>query len=260
MIQTRRSGAIATLTIRRAEKKNAFNQTMWRSLLAHCQRISAEVAADPRSAPRVLLLEGQPDAFCAGADIEEMQALMRDAAVRAANNVVVAQAQLALEHLPIPTLAVIDGACVGGGFGIAAACDFRIGSTRSLFAITPAKLGLLYSVEDTRRVVALLGPTRAKRLLLRSERLDAATALQWGVLDALVEPDALAATAAAWAAQLAAQSSTSLAGIKATISLVEGNPSLNEAQVRAAFDAAFAGPDFAEGTAAFLARRTPDFG
>jgi enoyl-CoA hydratase len=259
MIDYSRSGAVATLTISRAEEKNAFNEAMWRSLLRHCQDLAAAWAADRKSAPRVLLLQGQPGVFCAGADIQEMQTMMLNAAALAANNLVVAQAQLALEHLPLPTLAVVDGPCFGGGFGIAAACDFRIGSTRSLFAITPARLGLLYSIEDTRRVVALLGPTRAKRLLLRSERLDAATALQWGVLDALVEPEALAAKAQEWAAQLAAQSSTSLAGIKATVSLIEGNPSMNEAQVRAAFDAAFAGADFAEGTAAFLARRAPEF-
>jgi enoyl-CoA hydratase len=260
MLEYSRHGAIATLTVRRAEKKNAFNEAMWRSLLVHCQRMAAETVAEPASAPRVLLLQGQPGAFCAGADIEEMQTLMKDAAVMAANNVTVAQAQLALEHLPLPTLAVIDGPCFGGGFGIAAACDFRLGSTRSLFAITPAKLGLLYSLEDTRRVVALLGPTRAKRLLMRSERLDAPTALHWGVLDALVEPDALAATANEWATQLATQSRTSLAGIKATVAFIEGNPSQREPELRAAFDAAFAGADFAEGTAAFLAKRTPDFG
>lgn len=264
MLDYTRDGAIATLTIRRAEKKNAFNMAMWRSLLAHCQRIAAEsvaerVVAEPAGAPRVLLLQGQPGAFCAGADIEEMQTLIQDAAGMAANNAVVAQAQLALEQLPLATIAVVDGPCFGGGFGVAAACDFRIGSTRSLFAITPARLGLVYSLEDTRRVVALLGPTRAKRLLMRSERLDAATALQWGVLDALVEPGALADTSREWAQQLAAQSRTSLTGIKATVALIEGNPSMNEPQLRAAFDAAFAGTDFAEGTAAFLARRAPRF-
>jgi enoyl-CoA hydratase len=94
---------------------------------------------------------------------------------------------------------------------------------------------------------------------MRSERLDAATALHWGVLDALVEADALAATAAEWAQQLVAQSRTSIAGIKATVALIEGNPGMTEAQLRAAFDAAFAGADFAEGTAAFLARRPPKF-
>jgi len=184
---------------------------------------------------------------------------VQDAAALAANNRIVAQAQLALERLPLPTLAVIDGPCFGGGFGLAAACDFRLGSTRSRFAITPARLGLLYSIEDTRRVVALVGDARARRLLMRSERLDAAQALAWGVLDALVEPDALEATAQEWARGLAAQSATSMAGIKATLGWCSGRGAATEAEVRQAFYAAFNGPDFAEGAQAFLARREPKF-
>ena len=259
MLEFSRQGATAVLTVSRAEKKNAFTEVMWRGLLSHCQQLAALVQHEPRSAPRVLLLQGQPGAFCAGADIEEMHTLVHDAQSLAANNAVVKQAQLALENLPMPTVAVIDGPCFGGGFGIAAACDFRLGSTRSQFAITPARLGLLYSLEDTRRVVALVGAARAKRLLMRSERLDAATALAWGVLDELLAPELLPAAATRWAAELAALSATSMAGIKATIGLIGGYGQADEAQVRAAFDAAFTGPDFAEGTAAFLQRRAPRF-
>ena len=259
MIELTRQGATAVLTVRRAEKKNAFTEAMWRGLLMHCQQLAAELQNASSQAPRVLLLQGQPGVFCAGADIEEMQSLVNDAQKLAVNNAVVKQAQLALENLPLPTVAVIDGPCFGGGFGIAAACDFRIGSTRCLFAITPARLGLLYSLEDTRRVVALVGVPRAKRLLMRAERLDARTALAWGVLDELVAPEMLAATAQRWAEELAAQSATSQAGIKATIGLITGNGHLDEPQVRAAFDAAFKGRDFAEGTAAFLQRRAPKF-
>jgi enoyl-CoA hydratase len=109
MLDYHREGAVATLSIRRAEKKNAFNETMWRSLLSHCQGIAAETVTDHHAAPRVLLLQGQPGAFCAGADIEEMQTLMQNSAALAANNAVVAQAQLALEQLPLATIAVIDG-------------------------------------------------------------------------------------------------------------------------------------------------------
>ncbi len=257
MLELHSDGLLARLTIRRPEKKNAMSEAMWRALGEHCAAIGERIAQG--GGPRVLLVQGDGGAFCAGADIDEMTELVRDAACMAANNHTVAQAQLALERLPLPTIALIDGACFGGGFGIAAACDFRIGTPRSLFAITPARLGLLYSVEDTRRVVALVGAARAKRLLMRSERLDADTALRWGVLDALVESAELGATAQRWADELTAQSATSLAGIKATIGLITGNGALAEAQVREAFDAAFKGADFAEGAAAFVAKRAPRF-
>lgn len=259
MIDLHIDGPQATLHIRRAAKMNALDAAMWQQLLGHCQALAQQIQQAPAAAPRVLLLRGEPGAFCAGADIDEMSTLVQDAAALAANNRTVTQAQQALEQLPLPTLAVIDGPCVGGGFGLAAACDFRLGSTRSRFAITPAKLGLLYSLEDTRRVVALVGDTRARRLLMRGERLDAAQALAWGVLDALVEPAALQATAQDWAHGLAAQSATSMAGIKATLGHLSGRGAADEAAVRGAFDAAFTGADFVEGAQAFLARREPRF-
>ncbi len=257
MIEFTREGPLARLSVQRAEKKNAFTEAMWRKLHEACATLAAE--QDHPDAARVLILQGQPGAFCAGADIEELTGMLQKPAVLAANNAIVAQAQQALQRLPLPTLALIDGPCFGGGFGIAAACDFRIGTPRSSFAVTPARLGLLYSVEDTRRLLGLLGPSRTRRLLLRGERLDAATALSWGVLDTVVESDALAATGAQWAADLATQSPTSMAGIKATLGLLGGYGETDEAQVRATFDAAFTGPDFAEGAAAFLQRRAPRF-
>lgn len=258
MIDLKFDGLLATLHIRRAAKMNALDSAMWQQLLGHCQTLARRLVA-AADAPRVLLLRGEPGAFCAGADIGEMSVLVQDAAALAASNRIVAQAQQALEQLPLPTVAVIDGPCFGGGFGLAAACDFRIGSSRSRFAITPARLGLLYSIEDTRRVVALVGDTRARRLLMRSERLDATQALAWGVLDALVEPELLDTTAQAWAEGLAAQSPTSMAGIKATLGWLSGRGAASQAQVRESFDAAFTGADFAEGAQAFLGRREPRF-
>ncbi len=265
MIDYQQNGAIARLTVNRADKKNAFTAAMWRELLGHCQAVQAALARGTADAPRVLLLQGQPGVFCAGADLQEMTLLVQDPEALAANNAVVTQAQLALENLPLPTLAVVDGPCFGGGFGLAAACDFRIGSTRSRYAITPARLGLVYSLEDTRRVLRLLGDARTRLMLLRSLQLDAATALQWGVLDAVFEPAELAAAATARAHELALQSPTSMAGIKATLACLAHpcTPAVDAARAqaiaRAACDAAFTGPDFAEGAAAFLARRPPNF-
>ena len=259
MIELWQDGSVAHLAVRRAEKKYAFTQAMWQALRGHCQDIAAACTAGRPDAPRVLVLQGEPGTFCAGADIEELTALIRDPAALLANNEVVASAQVALERLPVATLAVIDGPCFGGGFGLAAACDFRIGSDRSVFAVTPAKLGLLYSLEDTRRLVRLVGDARTRRLLLRGERLDAHTALQWGVLDAVFEPDSLASAAASRVAELALQSRTSMAGIKATLAMLSGAGNATEAELSLAFAVAFQGPDFAEGAAAFLQRRAARF-
>jgi enoyl-CoA hydratase/carnithine racemase len=259
MIEVIRQQGLVRLTLRRAEKKNALTLAMWRELHQCFLQLTAEHQAGGEAAPLALLLAGEAGAFCAGADIKELTVLLRDPAAMAANNALVAAAQLALERLPLPTLAMIDGPCFGGGFGLAAACDFRIGSTRSSFAITPAKLGLLYSIEDSRRLVGLLGAAKTRRLLMRGEQLDAATAASWGVLDALVEPDQLEATASAWLADLLQQSPTSMTGIKATLGLLSGNGAASETQVRAAFEQAFSGADFFEGAEAFLQRRKANF-
>lgn len=259
MIETRRQDATVWLTLRRAQKKNAMTEAMWGQLLQALADVAQEHLRSGGRAPRALVLAGEPGAFCAGADIAELTEMLRTPAAMAANNALVAQAQLALEQLPVPTLALIDGPCFGGGFGLAAACDFRIASRRASFAITPARLGLLYSIEDTRRVVRLLGDTRARRLLLRGAPLDAATARDWGMLDALAEPEQLPALAQAWVDDICAQSPASMAGIKATLARVGRAGRHSEAEVRAAFDAAFDGADFAEGAAAFLARRPARF-
>lgn len=263
MIEWMQDGPVARMVVNRPLKKNAFDQAMWQSLLQHCEQLRhrAEAPAAGSDTPRVLLLQGQPGAFCAGADIGELQQLLAEAdpAAMAASNAVVSQAQAALAALPMPTVAVIDGPCFGGGFGLAAACDFRLGSDRARFGITPSRLGLLYGLADTRRLATLVGHARARRLLLRTEMLDAPTALDWGVLDACVPADALADLAQGWAQHLAAQSRVSMAGIKATLAHLAGEPGDTPQSLQQRFDAAFDNADFAEGAAAFLERRAPRF-
>jgi enoyl-CoA hydratase/carnithine racemase len=261
MLELTVQAGVATLAIRRAEKKNAFTTAMWAALGEHCAALAASAAAREPGAARVLLLQGEPGAFCAGADIEEMSTLVADAAALAENNRIVMQAQLALERLPLPTIALIDGPCFGGGFGIAAACDFRLGTARAQFAVTPARLGLLYSRPDAARLVRLVGDARARRLLLRGERIDADTALAWGVLDELLHDSAaLHSTATQWATELAQASRTAMAGLKATLAELADPHEAEAEAVRRLYDAAFTGPDFAEGAAAFLAKRAPRFG
>ena len=253
MIDLTLDGPIARLAIRRPHKRNAMTLAMWEQLLAHCQAL----ASSPGT--RVVVVRGEGGAFCAGADIEEMARIAQDPGALRAQHALICRAQLALEGLPMATIAAVDGPCFGGGFGIAAACDFRLATPHSEFAITPARLGIVYSVEDTRRVVAMVGIARARRLLLRSERLIAREALAWGVVDRVVEPEALDGELERWGGQLVLQSPTSVAGMKATLGWLSGNGTRDEVQVRALADAAFDSADFAEGTAAFLQGRAPRF-
>ncbi len=252
-------GPVARLHIRRAGKKNALDAAMWRALRTHCEAVTEACTEGAPDAPRVLCLQGEPGIFCAGADIEELRRLLAEPAAMASHQAGIEAAELALEHLPLPTVAVIDGPCYGGGFGLAAACDFRIASTRAGFAVTPAKLGLLYSVTDTRRLLRVLGDHATRRLLMRSERLEAETARAWGFIDELVAPEALADTAARWCDEFASASRTSMTGTKRVLRAVASGDAALLAQAERAFHEAFAGADFAEGAAAFLERRATRF-
>jgi enoyl-CoA hydratase len=245
-----RSGRVLTVRIQRTARRNALAAADWAALAA--------AFADVGDA-RVLVLAGVPGAFSAGADIDELGELLREPARFVAHNALVQGTQLALERLPIPTIAAIDGACVGGGLGLALACDFRLATGRARFAITPTRLGLVYSPDDTRRLVAAVGAARAKALLFTGRMLDAAEADSFGLLSQRVADDGLDDAVAALAASLASMSSTALAGIKRVVAHVAGDPAVDAAAARRAFDDSFHSADFAEGARAFLARRPPQF-
>ena len=147
---------------------------------------------------------------------------------------------------------------MGGGCGIAMACDLRIASPRARMGITPAKLGLVYPLHDTRLLVELVGPAQARRLLFSAMLIDAAEALRIGLVQ--VVTDDLMATVADFTANVVAQSPASQRASKAIIQrIIEGTHD-DDTTSTAGFDAAFTGADFNEGVAAFLQKRKPVFG
>lgn len=246
-------GRVARIGIHRPDKRNALANRHWDALEAALEAVA-------RAAVDVMVLSGVPGAFSAGADIEELGGLLATPGAFVASNALVQRTQLALQRLPQTTVAVIDGACVGGGLGLALACDLRLASSRSRFAITPAKLGLVYSADDSRRLVHAVGMARARELLLSGRVVDADTAAGWGLVHRVVAADALAAAEAEWLDGLRATSGQARRGIKAVLAHLAGDPSVDADAADAAFADAFTSSDFAEGAAAFLARRAPSFG
>ena len=248
------NGAIAHITIARAQKYNALTSAMWQEILDHCQHLANEVK------PKVVIISAEGDkAFCAGADIVELTETIQSSSALIKNNELVQKAQQAIENLPCATIAQINGTCLGGGLGIALSCDFRVSADHATFAITPAKLGLLYSVEDTRRVVNTLGVARAKQLLFLGQKINAERAEQWGLVNQVVPLAELTKATEQLAEQLLAASSQSIAGIKSTIGFLTRANSLSETDIRPLFNQAFKSDDFAEGSQAFLDKRTPEF-
>ncbi|WP_296719907.1 enoyl-CoA hydratase/isomerase family protein [Erythrobacter sp.] len=244
-----REGAVARLLIDRADKRNAFDMAMWQALPA----LVAEAVADPAAKVLELRAADPGAAFCAGADIRELLANKDDAAWRAANQAAINRAQYELARADIPTIAFVEGDCVGGGCGIAMACDIRVAAPAARFGITPAKLGLVYPLHDVKLLVDLVGPGQAKRMLFTGELLGADEAQQIGLVEIVGDSsDALTA-------QIAAASGSSARAIKDFVRRVLDGQVADDAETLAVFAAAFTTPDFAEGTAAFVEKRKPEF-
>jgi enoyl-CoA hydratase/carnithine racemase len=228
-LRLERDGAIGRLLIDRPEKRNALNQEMWERfpvLIAHAM-------AD--RAIRVLVVQSStPGMFCAGADIGEL--IAHD-----------------LARAGKPTIAFIDGDCVGGGCGIAMACDIRVATPQARFGITPANLGLVYPLHDTKLLVDLVGPGQAKRMLYSAQLIGAEEAQRIGLVEEIDEsPNALANL-------IAAKSAHSTHEMKLMIRRVLDGQCDDDAETKRIFAEAFTKPDFTEGTTAFVEKRKPEF-
>ncbi|MFN3945123.1 MAG: enoyl-CoA hydratase-related protein [Allosphingosinicella sp.] len=245
------SGPIARLLIDRAEKKNSFTQEMWEKL----PDLIAEAMADPRV--HVLVLQAAaPGAFSAGADIAEFGAHAQDPDWRARNQAAIRRAQHDLARAEKPTIALIEGVCVGGGCGLAIACDLRVAGPAARFGITPARLGLVYSLHDTKLLVDLVGPAQAKRILFTGDLLPAEEAARIGLVDILAQDPA---EAEALAAAIAAASPHSVRASKKIVRRILDGQAEDDDDTLGQFAAAFDGEDYREGVAAFLAKRSPTF-
>jgi len=251
-IRLEKRGAVAHLLIDRAAKRNAFTQEMWEVLPQRLGEAMADAAVRA-----VILRSAEAGAFCAGADIAEFGAGALDPAWRARNQDAIRRAEYELARAEKPVIAAVDGDCVGGGCGLAIACDLRVASPRARFGITPAKLGLVYSLHDTKLLVDLVGPAQAKRILFTAQLLGAEEAQRIGLIE-IVDGDPVAA-AEALAGTVATASSFSVRNTKKMVRRILDGQSDDDAETRALFDAAFSGEDFAEGVAAFLEKRKARF-
>lgn len=245
-------GAVARLRFARPAKKNAVTYDMWAAI----PDFVAQVEADPGT--RVLRLEGMGADFSAGADISEFGELRSSAAGAARYDAVVEAAVRALDEMTKPSIAVIGGNCVGGGCQLAVACDFRFARPDARFGITPAKLGIVYDFHSTRSLVELVGPAHARYLLLSAELVHAARAAEIGLVNGVT--DDLDRHVEEFVATLCSRSQTSVRGMNRIIGRILDGQRETDAEVERIRSEAIHGADYAEGVAAFLERRKPDFG
>jgi enoyl-CoA hydratase len=245
-------GAIAHLRISRPERRNALNHQALDELHDGVRRAAAGEL-------RALVVTGDEDQFCAGADLKELEDLAFTRALRAALD--------DLAALPFPTIAGVAGACMGLGTQLALSCDLRLATPDARFAVPVAKLGLMVDHWTVQRLALLAGHSTARWMLLTAEPVTAADAHRVGLVHRLVDPGDAGPGAAVLAAadDLAERISTlaplSLAGSKLGLDLLErpGDEVDAEGRYLAAFEAAWASDDLVEGRRAFGERRAPEF-
>ena len=241
MIRVDRDGHVAIITLNRPAARNALPVSGWRALA----EAAAEIAA---SDARVVILRSDvPVIFSAGADIGEFQSFEGDDATQF--RLAMRAGIEAVAALPMPVLALIDGGCFGAAIALVLACDLRVAGDGAQFASTPAKLGIGYPREDVARLIAQIGKGNAARMLFTGEIVDAGDAHEIGLVELRwEEPEPLAR---AFADRIAANAPEAMKLLKRTLA-DPSDPALD-----AQFDACFAGPEFAEGVAAFRERRRP---
>lgn len=245
-ILCRRDGFIATVTLCNPGKLNAVDYAMWQSLAT----TFAELAADPEL--RCVVLRGDGEAFAAGGDLEEFLTLRStvDQALHY-HDEIVATALQAIRDCPIPTVAAIRGACVGGGLEIAGCCDLRLASQSSRFGAPINRLGFSMYPGEMEALLELVGAATLLEILLEGRILGAEEALQKGLVTRLVADSELDAEVAACVGRIAAGAPLVARWHKQWIRRLQQGHALS-AEEKAASFAFLDTEDYRNGLSAFL--------
>lgn len=203
MIRLEKDGGLWRAVIAREAKANSLTRDMLTELAGIAEAAGREQA-------RAFVLTGEGKVFSAGADLDEARAGL-------ATDPVWERLSAAIAGLPCLTVAALNGTLAGGAFGMVLACDLRIAVEGAKFFYPVMKLGFLPQPSDPARLAALVGPARAKMILMAGQKIGTDEALAWGLVDRIVEPGALAATVGALAADTLGATAEHVAGIKALL-------------------------------------------
>jgi enoyl-CoA hydratase/carnithine racemase len=249
-----RDGGVATVELRRPDKHNAISFAMWHAFGRLMPLLAEDDDVD------VVVLRGTPGGpFSAGADIAEFTTLRSDPEGARRYGEAVEAGEQALIRFPKPTVALVEGFAIGGGTQLAVACDLRVCERGSRFGVTPAKLGIVYALGSTARLVEVVGPAWARWILLTGDLVDAETALRIGLVHEVVEPGQVEARALQLAATMSSRARVSLEGGKAMVDRAVAGRLAEDDEVRALYARSWGSAEYAEGVAAFLSKRAPDF-
>jgi enoyl-CoA hydratase len=246
---------VAWMVLRNSDRLNAIRLEMWREI----PRIVADLGADPTV--RLVAMRGDgTEAFASGADVSEFETHRRDAGSAVAYERIAAAAFSALTALEKPLLAVIRGACMGGGLALAVSADLRVAADDAQFALPAARLGLGYHYSGVERLVRLVGPSAACEIFFTARRYSAAEALRIGLVNQVVPKADLEAFTSRYAGAIAANAPLTLRAAKRAVVEAQHDPARRDlATVNAMIAACFESADYTEGVRAFFEKRAPRF-
>ena len=248
--------AVARLTISNPERRNALDHEILDAIAEVLPQLNQGIEN------RCILITGAPPLFSAGYDIAGIPeaSFERDAEALVAHPFHAAMEAIA-RH-PWPTIAAINGHCLGGGLELAVTCDLRICAAGAKLGMPPAKLGLIYGHTGLRKFLDTIGLPYTKELFLTGRSVDAERAERIGLVNWVVDDDELEDEAVALAAVVAANAPLSMRGNRHAIDLLQANPELTEQQeagLVALRESCFSSEDFREGIRAFAEKRAPQW-
>jgi enoyl-CoA hydratase/carnithine racemase len=256
LVLDRPAEAVARLRISNPERRNALDHEILDAVAEVLPRLDDGIET------RCVLITGAPPVFSAGYDIAAIpeETFERDAEALVAHPF--HDAIEAIANHPWPTVAAINGHCLGGGLELAITCDLRICAAGAKLGMPPAKLGLIYGHTGLRRFLDTVGLARTKELFMTGRNYEATRAEQIGLVNEVVSDERLEADAIELAAGIAANAPLSVRGNKQAIDLLNTNPVLNdqqEAGLIALRESGFSSEDFREGIRAFGEKRRPQW-
>lgn len=251
----RRDGPIGRIVFSNPAKYNAMSLDMWAGLPQALREFDADASI------RLVVLEGDgPKAFVSGADISQFESARTDPKAQATYNEAVEAAYLAPVRCSKPVVAKIRGICMGGGLGLAAACDIRFCSDDARFRMPAGRLGLGYNAVGVRRFLTVFGLQNTLDIFFSARIFGAPDALRMGFVARAEPAESFDEVVENWCQSVAQNAPLTLRALKLTANALVRDPSDRDmAAVEAAIGACYASEDYREGARAFMEKRTPVF-
>jgi enoyl-CoA hydratase/carnithine racemase len=251
----RKEGGVGFVTFNNPERHNAVSLEMWEATT----RILNDFAADNEI--RVVVLTGAGGkAFVSGADISRFGTERATIEAIRAYNTKTDATYASIADFPKPTIAMIQGYCIGGGLGLATCCDLRICSDNSRFAVPAAKLGLGYGYNGLERLVDVVGPSFAKEIFYTARQFDAEEARIMGLVNRVVPVAELQSYVKSITDMISVNAPLTIKAVKYTVGeILKDESKKNLARSTEMVEQCFASKDYTEGRTAFMEKRKPVF-